>query len=76
MKGWRPEGWENPTLSPSTALNLDESIARSSFSAGYEAGSSAMLEALKREGIESPSYSIIECARGKKGTWVFIPEVE
>ena len=56
MANWRPEDWQNPHLyygSPHTMIDVESNKNRLAF----EAGADAMLEALKKQGINHRVYA-------------------
>jgi len=74
IKTWRPEGWET------IWTNLDEKPHPPVFDREryiYEAGATAMLEALKKTGIKAQIGMYGEDIIGKvteNGVYVFIPK--
>lgn len=71
---WRPEGWENPYIDPSTK---PEGSFITTFHHIYEAGADAMLEALKNKSpiLTSEQMKLIAPDRKFRYGWlVFIPD--
>ena len=74
---WRPENWDNPhgttKLTSQTYIATPEIESHRSFA--YEAGATAMLEALRETGVpheEKDPY--MKLNHPNPGKWVFIPE--
>ena len=72
MRGWKPEGWENP-WGEILALSPDK---RTQYLLGdiFEAGGDAVVAALKKAGEHLEEDSIFETWTTEPGTWVFIPD--
>jgi hypothetical protein len=72
MKGWRPEGWVNPFLTPRI---IDNRYVDKSYHSAFEAGADAMLEALRTDSKLLFRRDRHYTDKGVEiGTLVFIPD--
>ncbi len=68
---WRPKGWRNPYRIE--IVNSSLGGDSTAFSA-YEAGADAILEELRKLGVDNATYIHGANLVSPKGKWVFIPD--